>query len=116
MSLKPDEVQELNKVVTYWTGNTARRFTRRVKVRNKRRDGEIEAAGFEFPRHRVFVEMGVFGGLSKKEAIAQGKLNPKPWFNPVLRTEVPKLEKKVLDAFENLIVNASRLEIKNTGI
>lgn len=114
MSLKPDEVQQLNKVVGYWAQNTRRSFTRPVRVKNTYRDGEIEAAGFKFKRHLVFVEMGVFGGLSKKEAIARGKLNPKPWFNPVIREQVPKLERKVLDAFENLVVNASRLEIKNT--
>jgi len=113
MSLKPDEVQQLNKVVGYWAQNTRRGFDRPVRVKNKYRDGMIEAAGFKFPRHLVFVEMGVFGGLTKKEAIARGKLRPMPWFNPIIRRQIPKLERTILDQFETLVINASRLEIKN---
>ena len=114
MSLRPEEVQELNKVVSYWAQNTRRSMERPVQVKNKYRDGQVEAAGFKFKRHLVFVEMGVFGGLSRDEAKARGKLKPMPWFNPVIRRQVPRLETKVLDLFENLVVNAARLEIKNT--
>jgi hypothetical protein len=114
MSLKPQEVDQLNKVVSYWAQNARRSMERTVRVSNVYRDGQIDAAGFKFKRHLVFVEMGVFGGLTRERANAAGKLKPMPWFNPVIRRQVPRLEKKVLDLFENLVVNAARLEIKNT--
>lgn len=121
MSLTVEEATQINKVVKNWAGNSARRMRvssgsalrGRIKVRNTMRDGLLDAAGFQFPRHGVFYEMGVFGRLSRKEAISQGKLNPHPWFNPTIEKDVPKLMTKILDNYEDFTVNALNLKIKN---
>lgn len=77
-------------------------------------DGQIEAIGFKFKRSGVFAEMGVFGGLTRREAISQGKLNPKPWFNPVLAVQIPKLLDLIGENYADRVeLNLSRLEIKN---
>jgi hypothetical protein len=81
---------------------------------NKYRFGLMEAIGFKFPRHGVFVEMGVFGGLTKKEAIAQGKLRPQPWFNPVIESRMPDLIDGLAEKTGDLVINAQRILIKNT--
>ena len=83
--------------------------------RNNKKDGTLYAVGFQFKRSGVFAEMGVFGGLTRDEAIAQGKLNPKPWFNPVMRQHVPKLLDILGDNTQRRVhAVLQRLEIKNT--
>ena len=63
-----------------------------IRAWPRRQFGEIEGSSFTFPRHGVLAEMGVFGGLTKEQAIAQGKLDPRPWFNPALDSNFPKLQ------------------------
>jgi hypothetical protein len=83
--------------------------------RNNKKDGSLYAVGFQFKRAGVFAEMGVFGGLTRAKAIAQGKLNPKPWFNPVMRQHVPKLLNILEDNTQRRVYAVlQRLEIKNT--
>ncbi len=116
------EMDALNKLLRSWGRGTAQSMRQgakgtiqaRLRNENKMEDGVISGIGFKFPRHGVFYEMGVFGGLTRKEAIAQGKLRPHPWFNPILDQRLPKLDQKLLDNFENFVVNASRIRIKNT--
>jgi len=117
----PEEIKELNSLVQQWANNTRRRLKSSAKgslsahlsSKNKYDYGLIQAAGFEFRRYGVFVEMGVFGGLSRDEAKAQGKLKPQPWFNPVVREDVPKLLDKLQDKFAELVDYSDQLEIKN---
>lgn len=86
-----------------------------LRLSNKFRDGQIEAIGFRFKRSGVFVEMGVFGGLTRDQAISRGKLNPKPWFNPALEAQMPKLLEMLEEHYADLVeVNFERLAIKNT--
>lgn len=86
-----------------------------LRLVNKYRDGQIEAIGFQFKRSGVFLEMGVFGGLTREEAIARGKLNPKPWFNPVLKDQMTKLVDILEQHYTDMVeVNFDRLAIKNT--
>lgn len=87
----------------------------KVKNVNSQNSGRVDRIGFRFPRYLVFVEMGVFGGLSKDQAVAQGKLDPREWFNPALEKNLPELEDKLLDAFPDLVINAMRSQIKNTS-
>ena len=117
------EIKALNKVVTSWARNTTRRLKNRAPGKlgqaltnsNIYEFGMIQAAGFRFSRYGVFYEMGVFNRLSKKQAIAKGKLNPHPWFNPVMREDVPKLLEKLQAQFSDMVEMNSQLEIKNTG-
>lgn len=123
-ALTIEEVREINKVVQDWA-NKARRQTisaatgsiKQVRQNNRYNYGLISSAGFKFPRHGVFVEMGVFGGLTRKEAIAKGKLNPKPWFNPVLKRMLPDLDKELGEANGKFALNAiENAFIKNVDL
>jgi len=117
------EIKALNKVVTSWARNTTRRLKNRAPGKlgqsiansNRYHFGMIESAGFRFRRYGVFYEMGVFNRLSKKQAIAKGKLDPHPWFNSVMREDVPKLMEKLQAQFSDMVEMNSQLEIKNTG-
>ena len=116
------EIKALNKVVTNWARNTTRRLKNRAPGKlgqnltnsNTYDHGLIQAAGFRFHRYGVFYEMGVFNGLTKKQSIARGVLNPHPWFNPIMREDVPKLMDKLQAQFSDLVEANSKLEIKNT--
>jgi len=81
---------------------------------NSRKDGTLYAVGFKFKRAGVFAEMGVFGGLTRAEAQARGKLKPMPWFNPVMRQQITGLldilEDNTADRVNSVL---GRLEIKN---
>lgn len=131
MSLHDYEIAEFNRIVTNWTRNSARKmragtdasFTwtspggesaKGLRVGNLKDSGFIQAAGFLFPRYGVFLEMGVFGGMTREEAESRGKIKPKPWFNPVIDSEVPKLADNLLDLYEDFIIDATRAQIKNT--
>lgn len=117
------EIKALNKVVTGWARNTTRRLKNRAPGElgetltnsNIYRYGMIEAAGFRFRRYGVFYEMGVFNRLTKKQAMARGKLDPHPWFNPIMREDVPKLLEKLQAQFSEMVETNSQLQIKNTG-
>jgi hypothetical protein len=120
--LTPEEAKGINDFCQAWATATRRAMdgrlvmsTARIQNVNKYRYGLIEALGFKFPRHGVFVEMGVFGGLSKKEATAQGKLRPRPWFNPVMEARIPKLIDGLAEKSGDLVINAQRILIKNTN-
>lgn len=95
-------------------GSSTGKLSSRIKNRNKTRDGLVEAVGFVFPRYGVFYEMGVFGGLTRDEARAQGKLDPHPWFNPAVDKHMPKLEKAMGQLLEDFSINAMQLKIKHT--
>lgn len=120
--LSPEEVKHLNTFLQKWASNTRRGLvsqnkgtvTATLRNLNKYRFGLMEAIGFKFPRHGVFVEMGVFGGLTRKEAIAQGKLRPQPWFNPVMESRMPDLIDGLAEKTGDLVINAQRILIKNT--
>lgn len=117
-----DEISRMNSVVKKWgrsTGSTldgrlASLTGKQVNVRYKYNLGLLEAVGFKFPRYGVFLEMGVFGGLSKKEHIARGTLQPRPWFNPVIDANLPKLGRDLGKLTGQMIINALQIKIKNT--
>jgi len=120
--LSPEELKKLNAYLQRWAARMRGRLRTQAKGsiqtnltnQNKYRFGLMEAIGFKFPRHGVFVEMGVFGGLTKKEAIAQNKLNPKPWFNPAMDRGVKELQEGLADITGDLVINAANAMIKNT--
>lgn len=121
--LSQEEMLKLNKLARRWSRVTRKdmegaapgKLGQKLKGSNRYRSGLIEAVGFQFPRYGVFVEMGVFGGLTRDEARAQGKLNPKPWFNPALDEHYPKLVDDIQKLNKNFIVKEiSKLKIKNT--
>lgn len=65
------------------------------------RFGDIDA-GFGLTRHGVFVEKGAgrgYGGKKKNRQMGKGKRKAKPWFNPVIRKEIIKLEEKVGEVY-----------------
>jgi hypothetical protein len=99
MSFSAQEIERINKAATAW-GRKVRAqlkisakgsISTQLRMQNRYDYGLISKIGYRFPRHGVFVEMGVFGGLSREEAIAQGKLRPMPWFNPVLDDKLDEL-------------------------
>lgn len=119
--LTPEETQAVNKFLHTWANQTRRALdgrlvmsTAKIQNINKYNYGLMEAIGYKFPRHGVFVEMGVFGGLSKKEAIARGKLKPYPWFNPVMDARIPGLIAGLAEITGDLVINAQRVMIQNT--
>lgn len=120
-TLTPDEAKHLNKFLQQWASSTRRGLmsknkgtvTATLQNKNKYKMGLMEAIGYKFPRHGVFVEMGVFGSLSKKEAIAQGKLRPQPWFNPVINDRLPLLIDGLAERTGDLVINAERILINN---
>lgn len=120
--LSVQEAAHVNKFLQQWASSTRRALaaqnkgsvTTTLKNINQYKFGLIEAIGYKFPRYGVFVEMGVFGGLTRKEAIAQGKLRPQPWFNPVLERRMPELIDGLAEKTGDLVVNAQSILIKNT--
>lgn len=84
----------------------------KLRLQKKMDSGRVEAISFSFPRYLVFVEMGVFGGLSIEEARSQGKLDPREWYNPALEKNLPNLEKQILDMFPDLVVKSTKLKIR----
>lgn len=80
----------------------------------KRKLGLISAMTEKFPRHGVFVEMGVFGGHSKKTLEATGELKPKPWLNPSIEEVLPKLSKELASETSLIVVDKVAKGIKNT--
>lgn len=122
--LTPEEIQGLNKTVRKFGSKISRKakgaavgsLREGFRNRNRYQDGVIEALSFKFPRYGVFREMGVFGGKTRKQLIAEGKLKPKPWFNPAIDAELPLLDQALLDEYENFVVNAAQIRIKNTEL
>ena len=120
--LTEKERNQWNKIARSFGAMTARdmrsnstgKLAASIKNRNKSRYGVVEAVGFVFPRYGVFYEMGVFGGLTRDEARAQGKLDPHPWFNPAVDRHMPKLEKAMGELLEDFAINALQLKIKHT--
>jgi hypothetical protein len=64
-------------------------LSRYMRDRYFRRAGILNAVGFKMPRHGVFVEKGVGRGYPAGHSKLGRK--PKPWFNPVMEMEVPRL-------------------------
>lgn len=121
-ALTIEEAKHLNEFLQLWASSTRRALaaqnkgsvTTTLKNINKYKFGLMEAIGFKFPRHGVFVEMGVFGGLTRKEAIAKGKLRPQPWFNPVIERRMPELIDGLAEKTGDLVIDAQSILIKNT--
>ncbi len=120
--LTHQEVLALNKLGRGFSSLTRRdmqaftkgRLRGGIRGKNKYHSGLLEAIGFVFPRFGVFVEMGVFGGLTRAEAQAQGKLNPKPWFNPALEKRLPRFIDDLQKTFSGFVIRAiEELKIKN---
>ena len=81
--------------------------------------GEIFRLGFSFARHGIFVHKGVgrgyvmSSGTVIKTAKTQGfNRKPKPWFNPVVESFIPELEKIIFDYTDTAIINSSRIYIR----
>lgn len=119
--ITPQEAAAMNQFLQRWAATTARSMkatgkgsiSATLSNKNRKSYGIIESMSFKFPRHGVFVEMGVFGGLTRKEAIAQGKLKPMPWFNPVLERRIPTLIDGLAKHTGDMIINAEKALIKN---
>lgn len=120
MSLSPEEIDSLNAQYHAWAKRARTNMRNRGKasysfrqgrvfrLRHTRNYGLIEGIGFRFPRHYVFVEQGVFGGLSKQEAIAQGKLRPKPWHDPAIDHMFPQLQSIIEKSHGQFAINRIR--------
>jgi hypothetical protein len=75
----------------------------RMSLRNK--VGVVNRIGFKMPRHMVFVHKGVGRG-TKISQVGSTKRVPKPWFNPVIERNLPKLVDIVADHQGTMILNA----------
>ena len=64
---------------------------RYVQDKYRSRFNKIDMVGFRMPRHGVFVEKGVGRGHPISSVGAKLGRKAKPWFNPVLDAQVPKL-------------------------
>jgi hypothetical protein len=58
-----------------------------LKIGYKEFYGSINRISFKFARHGIFLEHGVGKGRKK----GSGKETPKPWIEPVMQVEIPKL-------------------------
>lgn len=68
--------------------------------------GTIERISYRFNRYLVFVHKGV----GKGRKIGSGKERPKPWLNPVLDAEVPKLADIVAGFKADQAVNSIQIK------
>ena len=124
--LTQNEIKGLNKIVRVWGRNSRNEMYNKLPSRDSARlpgevsltsiktafkydYGQVEAVGFKFPRHGVFVEMGVYGGFSRDEKTFPAT----PWFNEVIDDNLDELTEGVSGVYSEAVINASRLKIKN---
>lgn len=93
----------------------------RGSIRNnyKYEFGEISRIGFSFAREGVFVHKGVGRGYVMKNGVVV-KISkapgfnrfPKPWFNKVIESFIPDLEKIITDYTDSAVINTLRIYIR----
>ena len=93
----------------------------RKSIRNnyKYEYGEISRIGFSFAREGVFVHKGVGRGYVMRNGIVVkisknpfGSRFPKPWFNKILLSLIPDLEKIILEYTDKVVINTLRIYIR----
>jgi len=96
-----------------------------TKLRNSIRDnykyeyGEVYRIGFSFKREGVFVHKGVGRGYVMRNGVVV-KISktpghnrfPKPWFNRIIDSMIPDLEKIIVDYSDNVVINTLRIYIR----
>lgn len=93
-------IQSSSRSAAFDTGELARSIQARTLRPN--RFGDIDA-GFSLVRHGVFIEKGAgrgYGGRKKGNGkMGTGKRPKRPFFNPIIKREILKLEKSVGDVY-----------------
>ena len=116
------EIIAMNRAVQQWASHTGSQMKGNLppgdlksgfKGSNRYNFGLISSVGYQFPRHGVFLEMGVFGGKNRKESQARG-YQPRPWFNPVVDRRLDALNEAIGQVTDKMVINATRIKIKNT--
>jgi len=81
---------------------------------------EITSIGFAFEAAGLYVHLGVGRGYNMTNGTRTihtkdnvWKRRPKQWFNPVIEQFIPELQKIVYDYCGQLIINTTRIYIKN---
>jgi hypothetical protein len=117
-------IKEYNAALEKWGRSVAGKLKRKQpsiakSVRFKRDGGEIYAIGFGLLRHGVFLEKGVGrgyaynGGSVVNKSGGAVKRKPKPWFNPTLDDEIPRLTEIVTRHTGDAInINTKRMFIQ----
>jgi len=117
-------VKAYNQELTRWGRNVAAKLKRRQPtiargVKFRRQGDEIYAIGFGLRRYGVFVEKGVGrgysynGGSVRRKDGGPVKRRPKPWFNPVIEEELPRLTAIVVKhTGDAIVINHKRMLIK----
>ncbi len=128
MAFTATEIEEINQIIRDWgksvmgeahglTPRSTGNLQSKLKVVFKQDGGGmIWKVAYQFPRYGVFVEQGVFGGLSIEEARKAGKTRPRPWLNATIQEKLSLLEGRI--AQKNLVLVSRAIEkslIKNQG-
>lgn len=92
-------------------GQTGELF-KTINTTYKKNHGEIYAVGISITRAGVFVEKGVGRGVpidsAKSNSNIIGRVK-KPWFNPVIEKELPKLADFVVRENANAIIDTIKI-------
>ena len=116
-------IKAYNDDLQKWGRNVAAKLKRRQPtiargVKFRKNGDEIYAIGFGLRRYGVFVEKGVGrgydynGGNVRRKDGGAVKRRPRPWFNPVLHAESPKLLRIVVKhTGDAIVVNCKRMLI-----
>lgn len=124
----PQEASRHNRIVRNWLRKGQMKFMSETtntptgsgslheswKTGSTTEDGIVTVGRFTFKRHGVFREMGVFGGLTREQAIRFGKLRPIPVVNPWIDDNISALAKELAENNAIAVLNATKLKIKNT--
>ena len=96
-----------------------KRLSRSIKNTFYYDSGEIYRLGFSFLREGIFLHKGVGRGYNMQgdEVVKTSKTagfnrHPKPWFNPVLQSNIAELEDIIHDYAEKAILNTLRIYIR----
>ena len=120
------ELEMLNKPVQEWaneTKNLLKAGISNVTAKTFQKDGIVSKVRIKFDRYGVFVEKGAgrgYGGnkgskwrgkngIKSTNKTSLGKMGTgsrtaKPWFNPVLEKQYPKLAKIIAETTANAVV------------
>jgi hypothetical protein len=108
MAFTAAEIEGINQIIRDW----ARQVADEARSNAPKRSGELSQkistkfkqdgpadliwkVVFQYPPHGLFLELGVFGGMTLEKARQSGKAKPRPWLTPSLRNHYPELSRKI---------------------